>query len=45
MGGGVVKATEIAVQAYTYYVASGCRSRDRMLVGFLTTYVFSAYHH
>jgi len=23
----------------------GCRSRDRMVVGFITTYAISVYHH
>ena len=23
----------------------GCRGRDRMVVGFITTYAISAYHH
>jgi hypothetical protein len=26
-------------------VGRGCRSRDRMVVGFTTTYAISAYHH
>jgi len=27
------------------YQAGGCRGRDRMVVGFTTTYAISAYHH
>jgi hypothetical protein len=27
------------------YSNRGCRGRDRMVVGFTTTYAISAYHH
>jgi hypothetical protein len=27
------------------YFKRGCRGRDRMVVGFRTTYAISAYHH
>jgi hypothetical protein len=27
------------------YNSGGCRVRDRMVVGFTTTYAISAYHH
>jgi hypothetical protein len=26
-------------------ISKGCRGRDRMVVGFMTTYAISAYHH
>ena len=26
-------------------VSRGCRGRHRMVIGFITTYVISAYHH
>jgi hypothetical protein len=26
-------------------IAGDCRGRDRMVVGFITTYAISAYHH
>ena len=30
---------------YSYNFGKGCRGRDRMVVGFTTTYVISVYHH
>jgi hypothetical protein len=30
---------------YTTIYSMGCRGRDRMVVGFTTTYAISAYHH
>ena len=31
--------------AKMYYFVRGCRGRDRMIVGFTTTYAISAYRH
>jgi len=28
-----------------YYILGGRRGRDRMVVGFITTYAISVYHH
>ena len=33
------------IHVYTNLISGGRRRRDRMVVGFTTTYAISAYHH
>ena len=33
------------IRYYIYWIYGGRRGRDRMVVGFITTYAISAYHH
>ena len=33
------------VMDLSLFFPGGCRCRDRMVVGFITTYAISAYHH
>ena len=32
-------------RSFFHQLLRGCRDRDRMVVGFITTYAISAYHH
>ena len=39
------KILHICINLFKIYYSLGRRGRDRMVVGFLTTYAISAYHH
>ena len=41
----VLTPSSVKVQEMLKIVKRGCRGRDRMIVGFTTSYAISAYHH